>query len=200
MKNFRTSALLGTALAAVLVLAGCAAGAEPNASDSGSNPTAADPAAFNSADEMFASMMIPHHEQAVDMADMILGKNGIDDRVIELAQQIKAAQDPEIATMKGWLADWGIEYMDSGMGGMEGMDHGDGMMSNSDMDQLDNASGADASRLFLEQMIEHHEGAITMAQTEINNGENSAAVDLAAAIVAGQTTEVDTMRKILGSL
>ena len=149
---------------------------------------------------MFATGMIPHHEQAVEMADIVLAKDGIDERVIELAQQIKAAQDPEIETMKGWLTDWGVTYEDSGMGGMEGMDHGDGMMSESDMVQLDDANGLEASRLFLEQMIVHHEGAIMMAQLEIDNGDNPDAVDLADAIVRGQSTEVATMQDILGTL
>ena len=91
---------------------------------------------------MFAAMMIPHHQQAVEMSDIILAKKGIDPRVVDLATQIKAAQGPEIQTMKGWLEDWGIPYDDSmsDMGGMGGMDHGDGMMSDDDMAALDAAT------------------------------------------------------------
>ncbi|MGV8896328.1 MAG: DUF305 domain-containing protein [Rhodoglobus sp.] len=199
--KLRTIALISSALVSTLILAGCSA-ADPAPSPSSSSSEEAS-AVFNSADVMFASGMIPHHQQAIEMADVVLAKDGIDARVIELAQQIKAAQDPEITTMKGWLTEWGIEYDESameGMVGMEGMDHGDGLMSQSDMDALDRATGDDASRLFLEQMIVHHEGAIMMAELEIDNGNNPAAIELAEAIVSGQTTEVSTMNTLLGSL
>jgi uncharacterized protein (DUF305 family) len=199
--KIRTIALVCSALISTVVLAGC------TAPDSGTDlpaPSAANSVegseAFNSADAMFAMGMVPHHEQAVEMADVVLAKTGIDERVIMLAQQIKAAQDPEIEMMKGWLSDWGINYEDSGMGAMEGMDHGDAMMSQTDMDQLEQADGPQASRLFLEQMIVHHQGAITMSQFEIDNGKNPAAKDLAGAIVTGQTVEVATMTNILATL
>lgn len=198
--KFRTTALFSGAIAVALVLTGCSVSANQAGSNPDSNPSADASTGFNSADEMFATGMIPHHQQAVEMADTILGKDGIDDRVVELAQQIKAAQDPEIVTMKGWLSDWGTPYDDSGMGGMDGMDHGEGMMSQSDMDQLDQTNGPETSRLFLEQMIMHHEGAITMAQTEIDGGEYPDAVDLAGAIVQAQTEEIATMQQILDSL
>lgn len=201
MMKIRTIALFSSALISTLVLAGCAA---PDLGTAVPSPTSTSSvegtAAFNSADAMFATGMIPHHKQAVEMADVVLAKDGIDKQVITLAQQIKAAQDPEISTMKGWLKDWGITYDDSGMGGMAGMDHGDGMMSQSDMDQLDKANGLEASRLFLEQMIVHHTGAITMSQLEIDNGQYPAAVELAGAIVTGQSAEVATMKGILGTL
>ncbi len=202
MMKLRTTALISSALIGVLVLAGCSAVAETGSTvpSPTSTNSAAGSAAFNSADAMFATGMIPHHQQAVEMADVVLAKSGIDGRVITLAKQIKAAQDPEITTMKSWLADWGITYDGSGMVGMEGMDHGDGLMSQSDMDQLGKANGVEASRLFLEQMVRHHEGAITMAKAEINNGQNPAAMDLAGAIVTGQTTEVAAMKSILGTL
>lgn len=200
--KLRPIAFLSGALATMLVLAGCTNGADPLGTDPLPNlTTSADGStAFNSADEMFASGMIPHHQQAVEMADTILGKDGIDVRVMDLAWQIKAAQAPEIATMKGWLTGWGINYDDSNMDGMEGMDHGDGMMSQADMDQLVQATGVEASRLFLTQMIEHHQGALAMAQAEVGNGANPAAVDLAAAIVGAQTAEIATMQDILSTL
>ena len=202
--KIRTIALISGALVSALTLVGCSAAdsgtATPNPDTSASAEASA---AFNSADVMFASGMIPHHQQAVEMADVVLAKDDIDARVIELAEQIKEAQDPEITTMKGWLSQWGIEYDESaldGMVGMEGMDHGDGMMTQSDMDELDNATGDDASRLFLEQMIVHHEGAIMMAELEIANGANPAAIELAGAIISGQSAEVATMNELLGSI
>jgi uncharacterized protein (DUF305 family) len=150
------------------------------------------PADVNNADIMFTTMMIPHHEQAIEMADLILDKDGIDAEVLALAETIKAAQGPEIELMESWLDDWG-----TAMGEMGGM--GDGMMSDTDMEALEDATGDEASRLFLEQMIEHHEGAIDMAQTEVDNGENPDVVSLAESIIQSQTAEIATMEEILAS-
>lgn len=200
MMKLRTIALTSGALTATLFLAGCSTDASTNGANSGttSSPSAEESAAFNGADQMFASMMIPHHEQAVEMADLVLEKTGIDDRVVSLAQDIKAAQDPEIEVMKGWLSSWGVDYDSSEVSGMGDM--GDGMMSGSDMDQLEQADGSEASHLFLEQMIEHHEGAIVMAQVELDAGEYPAAIELAGAIISAQTAEIATMRAILDTL
>jgi len=197
--KLRTIALISSALTATLFLAGCSTDASTNGANSGStsSPSGEESASFNMADEMFATMMIPHHEQAVEMADLVLGKADVDDRVVELAEQIKAAQDPEIEVMKGWLTSWGIDYENSGMAGM-GQD--DGMMSDADMAELQQAEGSEASRLFLEQMIEHHEGAIVMAQIELDTGEYPAAIELAGAIISAQTDEIATMKAILDTL
>ena len=163
---------------------------------------------------MFSQHMIPHHQQAIEMSDMLLAKENIDERVVTLAEQIKAAQAPEIDTMRGWLEQWGVPEMPMSGSGMPG--HGGhgmgpdastmpgmpmaGMMSPADMAELQNAQGVDAARLFLEQMIRHHEGAITMARNEIDNGQYSATVDLARAISVDQQREIDLMKQILDSL
>ena len=143
--------------------------------------------------------MIPHHTQAIEMSDTLLAKQGIDPRVTDLANQIKAAQGPEIQQMQGWLTQWGTAPMPpmSGHGDMAGMS---GMMSEQDMTALKDAQGVDAAKLFLTQMISHHEGAITMAQTEIKDGQYPPAVELARAIVTAQQREIDTMNGILASL
>jgi uncharacterized protein (DUF305 family) len=152
--------------------------------------------------------MIPHHQQAIEMSDMLLGKQGIDPRVVSLANEIKAAQGPEIEQMQGWLTDWGVSTTTtspgSGMPGMPGHDMGDmsggGMMSEQDMAALRDAQGVEASRLFLTQMTEHHEGAIAMAQTEVDGGQFPPAMELARSIIASQQKEIDTMQQLLGSL
>ena len=171
------------------------------ASSASATPSAAPAAAHNQADVMFAHHMIAHHQQAIEMSDMILGKQGIDPRVVELATQIKAAQGPEVEQMQGWLNQWGAPTM-PGMSGMPGMDDmgGMGMMSDSDMDALKNADGVQAGKLFLTQMITHHQGAITMAQNEIKNGQSPDAIALANSISSSQQKEIDTMNQILGSL
>ena len=88
------------------------------------------------------------------------------------------------------------ESMSPGMGGMPGM----GMMSQADMDALKNAQGVEASKLYLTQMITHHQGAIDMAQNEAKNGQNQAVVELAKSIITSQQKEIDTMKSILSSL
>jgi uncharacterized protein (DUF305 family) len=140
--------------------------------------------------------MIPHHQQAVEMSEMLLAKDDIDPAVADLAQRIMDAQGPEIDTMSGWLEEWGV---DSSV--HEGMDHGDdGMMSEEDMAELEDATGSDASRLFLEQMIQHHEGAIDMAQDEVDDGQNPDAVALAQEIVDTQQAEIEEMQELLTAL
>ncbi len=179
---------------------------------------AADAGTHNDADVAFAQGMIPHHEQAIEMSDMLLGKQGVDPAVVSLADKIKGAQAPEIETMQGWLQQWGVPAAPAtsgadmpshnmpghdmsgggGMGDMPGMGGGGhGMMSDADMAALQNAQGADAGRLFLEQMIEHHEGAIVMAQQEIDNGQFPAALDMARSIVSSQQAEIDEMQTLL---
>lgn len=143
MKN-RAAATAAITLTALLALAGCASttssGGMDNMPGMGSSASASPSANVNNADMQFTMMMIPHHEQAVEMADMILAKDGIDERVLTLAEQIKAAQGPEIELMESWLDEWGTP-----MGDMGGMDHG-GMMSDTDMQALEDATGAEASR------------------------------------------------------
>lgn len=201
MKKNRTTALAAAPLALALLLAGCTdagttATSGMNDSDEtamSSTPSVEVQGEYNAADTMFASMMIPHHEQAVEMSDMLLAKDDVDERVAELAERIKAAQAPEIDQMEAWLDDWG---MPSGAE-MGDMRHGDGMMSEDDMAALESATGDDASRLFLEQMIQHHEGAIEMAEAEIADGINPDAVALAETIVETQAAEITEMRELL---
>lgn len=196
MLNARKTFTAGVALATALTLSGCAAGTQgvTNKGESSSSAPAT-AASFNDADIAFAQMMIPHHEQAVEMSDTLLSKDGIDEQVLNLATQIKDAQQPEIDQLNAWLSEW-----HAAESAMQGMDHGDGMMSADDMTALEDASGADASKLFLEQMIVHHEGAITMAQAQIDDGENADAVAMAEAIVATQSDEVSLMQDLLKGL
>jgi uncharacterized protein (DUF305 family) len=201
MTMWKRTTLIGAGALAVLALStGCSSsnGPEhPPVQPSSVSATAA-AEAHNDADVMFVQHMIPHHQQAVEMSDMVLGKQGIDPRVTELANQIKAAQGPEIQLMQGWLNQWGTPAMPPMSGhDMPGMS---GMMSNSDMTALTDAQGVDASKLFLTQMIAHHEGAITMAQNEIKDGQYEPAVAMAHAIVTTQQQEIDTMRGILATL
>jgi uncharacterized protein (DUF305 family) len=203
------------AVVALVIAAGCGdgdSGAEHStghASSASSSVTAAPSSQdHNDADVMFAQHMIPHHQQAIEMSDVILGKQNIDPRVTELARDIKDAQGPEIQRMQNWLGQWGNPTMppkaaNEGDGGHDGngmSGDGMGMMSQEQMTSLQSAEGVEASRSFLTGMITHHEGAIDMAQNEIGGGRFQPAVDLARAIVKTQQQEIDTMKGILETL
>ncbi|TQO22612.1 DUF305 family protein family protein [Paramicrobacterium agarici] len=125
------------------------------------------------------------------MSDMLLAKDGVDPEVVQLAQDIKEAQGPEIETMNSWLDAWGVNT------DMQ-MEHG--MMSDAAMAKLDAATGEEASALFLEQMIEHHEGAVSMAEDELDQGNNPDALALAQKIIDDQTAEIASMQDLLETL
>jgi len=158
-------------------------------------------AAHNDQDVAFATDMIPHHAQAVEMADLAADRAGSQD-VKDLAENISAAQGPEIEQMSAWLEAWGEEVPDTagGMEGMEGMEDMPGMMSSADMESLETASGAEFDEMFLSMMVEHHQGAIEMAQTEQSEGENPEAIDLAETIEETQTEEMSSMEDLLASV
>lgn len=147
-------------------------------------------------------MMIPHHRQAVEMAELAADRTD-DPEVLALAEEIRAAQGPEIETMTRFLQAWGAEVPSAGMsgmdGGMGGMDHGgmSGMMSPDQMTQLEAAEDAAFDRMFLEMMIAHHEGAVADAQRELAEGANPQVTALAQEIVDTQTAEIERMRRLL---
>ena len=180
--------LLAAVLAAsALLLAGCGS---PNTSDEG----------HDGADVTFAQQMIPHHEQAVEMSDLALEPaRGASADVTDLATRIRAAQKPEIEELTGFLEGWG-EDVPSGHGdpgGHGGAGHSmTGMMSEDQMDRLADSNGATFDRLWLEMMVEHHEGAVEMARTEIADGQDSRAKALA--IIDAQTAEITQMKGLLG--
>lgn len=190
-----------------LVAAGC--GGSSSGSDSGMDmgnksdttmamgsdaSTTMAPAAFNDADVAFAQGMIPHHKQAVMMADLAADRASSQE-VKDLAAQIKAAQDPEITKMTGWLKDWNQPTQ---MSGMDSMDM-TGMMSDTQMADLKAASGGEFDKMFLGMMIEHHNGAVEMANTEISDGKNPEAIALAKAIVKAQKAEIETMQALVAA-
>lgn len=158
---------------------------------------------FNDADVTFVEGMIPHHQQALEMTDLA-ETNAESDEVKDLAMQIAEAQRPEIETMQGWLEEWGGES-NGDMGDMEGegdsdMEMGGGMMSEDEMAELEAAEGAEFDEMFLTMMIEHHEGAVEMAETEIDEGQSSDAITLAEEIVESQEAEIEEMNGLLESV
>jgi uncharacterized protein (DUF305 family) len=192
----KTVKLVAPLVALGLALAAC------GGDDSGSGASSED---HNDQDVSFATEMIPHHAQAVQMSEIAV-ENAESQQVKDLAEDISAAQEPEIEQMSSWLEAWGEEVPDTGgdmagmdHGGMEGMEGMSGMMSSEEMDELESASGSAFDEMFLSMMIEHHEGAIEMAQTEQADGEYPEAIDLAETIEETQASEIETMEEILGS-
>lgn len=159
----------------------------PSATQSGTPATGT----HHDADVAFATRMIPHHAQAVAMADLVPNRAS-SQQVKDLGVQIKAAQDPEIAQMSGWLQGWGEPVP-----APTGMHHGDGMMSMDEMSRLESATGAAFDTMWLQLMVKHHEGAITMSRTELAEGSNADAKRLAQTIIDGQAREIATMTALL---
>ena len=152
----------------------------------------------NAQDVSFAQDMIGHHQQAVEMSTMALSQ-AASSKVKDLATRIKAAQDPEIQMMKGWLSSWD-EPETAGSGGMDHSGGGmTGMMTDAQMTQLRGASGAEFDRIFLTMMIEHHQGAVTMARTELDKGKYEPAKQLAQTIIDAQQKEITEMQALLAS-
>jgi uncharacterized protein (DUF305 family) len=212
--------LVGTALAVLTlgaVLAGCSG---TTTGDDMSSPittaSGAGQSDHNQADVTFAQQMIPHHRQALDMAELVSGRSS-NAKVTDLATRVQKAQDPEIQRMTGWLKTWGAAPAAPGMDmpgttsghsmpGMSGSSMpgtpGDapmpGMMSDADMAKLQAAKGAEFDRMWLRMMVQHHQGAIDMAKTELAQGADADAKALAQKIIDGQQAEITEMQALLG--
>ena len=204
MKRTRTTAALAAGILTLATLAGCTinigAGSDGHMDgghmdgQSMMDDDQGERGDLNMSDVMFAQMMIPHHEQAVEMAELAPAA-GASPQVQELAVEIAAAQGPEIRQMEAMLDRWGVGQM---------MDHSGhqmaGMVSDEDMERLRAATGTEFDRLFLELMIAHHEGAIDMTEDPLANGEDPELRALLEQIVQTQTAEIEQMRQMLAAL
>ena len=206
----RLTGLTGALLAGTLALAGCSgdSGHEgmsgmSESPSAGASATASDDttAQVDDADVALAQGMLPHHEQAVEMARLAADR-AADPRVQDLAARIEAAQAPEIKTLSGWLDAWGAEAT-----GSSGTDHGStghgdtgGMMTTEDMATLAGASGTEFDRMFLEMMTAHHSGAVQIAETEIAVGENPDAIAMAEDVRDTQNAEIAEVEQLLAEL
>ncbi len=190
-----TSVVLALALSAC---GGSSTATSPQAAASATTHAAGVALASNPADVTFAQGMIPHHEQAIEMADIALDPAiGAGDAIKQLATRIKTAQDPEVTTMKGWLTSWG-EPMMTDMSGDQ-MDAMGGMMSTAEMDALGALTGAEFDHQWATMMIAHHEGAIAMAQTVKATGSSADVRTLADAVVAVQQAEITELKALAGA-
>lgn len=199
MRTTARTTVFAALLAGALTLTACG-GDDPTVATGGSSTTTAGKAEFNEADVAFVSGMVPHHRQAVQMAEAILAEDP-SDPVRTLAEEIKAAQQPEIEQLNGILEAFGEEPSGGGHGAAHGdgsaaTEHG-GMTSDAEMQALTDASGLEAERTFLTLMIAHHRGAVEAAETEIADGEHEEARDLAAAVRDDQRAEIAEMEQLL---
>jgi uncharacterized protein (DUF305 family) len=201
----RAAAVVAAATAAV-VLAACGGADDSTAGHNGHNASSSPGAAasapakqgeHNVADVAFAHGMIPHHRQAVEMADLAETRAQSAD-VKALAAEIKKAQDPEIRTLSGWLTSWGEDVPKEGGGGDHAGHAMSGMMTDEEMAGLGKSSGKAFDTAFLDLMVKHHEGAVEMARTEQADGAYGPAKDLAGDIITSQTAEITRMKGLLG--
>jgi len=197
----RKHTLLVAAMAAILALIGC--GSDEPQNDIRTAPNGDE---FSDADVAFATDMIQHHAQALQMVDMTVGRT-LDPEVQQLTDDIRAAQGPEIELMAGWLTDWDMPVpenvrVDANAGGHRDMEMDSdmpGMMTEEQMNELEAAQGDVFRDMWLEMMIMHHQGAVEMAETEQSEGTFGAAIDLAESIETSQRDEIDVMEQLIDS-
>jgi len=205
----RTHARARRATAAALFLTLTSAGLAGCGGDdaSGGTPaaehTAANGDVYNDADVEFATEMIPHHADALVMVDMTQGRR-LSPEFARLTEDIREAQAPEIELMADWLTDWGEEvpetsrdHVNSHMGDGD-MGMGDGMgMDPDDLAELRDSGANMFETMWMQMMIEHHEGAIEMAETEQADGLFPDAIALAESIETSQTAEIELMEELI---
>lgn len=150
---------------------------------------------YNFQDVYFSQHMIEHHGQAVEMAEMLLA-NTKNPEMKKLATAIHGAQSPEIEMMTGWLKSWG-QSTENAAHSHDPNAPSAGMMTDEDMEKLHAAKGKEFDKLFLKQMIFHHEGAVNQSNKELKNGKYGPAKKLATAIIKAQTKEIKLMKELM---
>jgi uncharacterized protein (DUF305 family) len=202
MRTQAITSMIAAATTAGGLLAGCGTATSTSPATTpppASSATGTGAQQHNQADIAFLQAMIPHHAQAIAMAQLAPSRAAAS-KVKTLASRIQAEQNPEIQQMSGLLRSWGapVPATTEGMTGMQ-PEHPQmpGMMSNAQMQQLTASTGAGFDRMFLQMMISHHRGAVTMSQTELAQGRNPTARQLARQIITGQQAEISEMQTLL---
>lgn len=147
-------------------------------------------ATYTGADVMFLQMMIPHHQQAVDISNLAL-KTSKDPELLALAKTIRDAQSAEIIQMEAWHKD---ANTNPGMGHtMDGMG---GMLDDTELSALAAATGKNFDLLWLKGMIGHHDGAIHMT-TMIRDVSNPDIKTFGENVVKDQSAQIVQMKEML---
>jgi len=188
----RIAAVFAVPLTATM-LSGC--GGSPDRHGAPSSTDRSSGQADHNADDIaFARTMIPRHQQAVQMAQMV-PTNTTNPRVIALADRIITTQAPGIQAFRTFLMQWqDVQGHDA-----QGTDStGVGVVDQATVDKLQSLTGPGFDRLWLTSMIDHHRGAIAMAQDEVAHGRNADVIYLARSIIATEQPEIDEMKQMLG--
>jgi uncharacterized protein (DUF305 family) len=204
MRRLAAAAL--ATLVVTLPLAGCG--------DDDGTGGAADPVKvpasedFNGTDVTFATDMIPHHAQALSLVDLTLGRD-VSPELLSLSEQVRDTRSAEIEQMADWLEEWGQPVPETSRDHLNAEGHGDddgtdahhdlpGMLDEDRVQELADAGGAEFERTWVEMMIEHHEGAVEIAETEIAEGEHPDATAMAESILETQRAEIEQLESMLG--
>jgi uncharacterized protein (DUF305 family) len=183
-----------------LVLAACGQDDDPTIEAPADEQSADDPAAegdaavegeHNEADVEFVQGMIPHHEGAIEMAELVEDRTERQE-LVDLADEIIEVQDEEIAQLRGMLDRMGADEMamDDDMDDM-------GMMDDAEMEELRALEGDEFDRRFMGAMIVHHEGAIDMAERVLAEGQDAEVAEVAQDVITAQEAEIEQMERWL---
>ncbi|MDV3124460.1 DUF305 domain-containing protein [Mycobacterium sp. 21AC1] len=184
-----------TAMVLLMSCSGAKPDAQPSASASETPAITGEPPGSNGSDVSFATNMLQHHQQSIDLSALVPDRSANAD-VVALAQSITAARRPEIETMKVLLVQW-KESPDTGNG--ESNDPAQGMIDAATVAQLKTMSGQDFDVLWLQSMIAHAQGAVATAKVEGTNGDNVDAIALANRTVKEQQAEIAQLQQILAA-
>jgi uncharacterized protein (DUF305 family) len=153
----------------------------------------------------FASDMWDHHQQAIQMALLVLGHEDVSSPVRTLALEMLNDQQRESGQLMQFLADRGVELpadpdrtVMAWMGEPLPRAQMPGLASQAELTALTNAQGADFERMFLDLMIKHHQGGVHMAEAAQQLAESQQVRDLAARMVVTQQREITEMQQLLG--
>ena len=189
----RTIAVM--AAASLIVLPGCAAdGSDGGSAVAPSSAIVDRNLPYNDEDLHFAQSLAPHHDQAIEMSTLLLDKARVDPDVRVIAKRIKAVHQTQLDTINAWQWAQDRSAHDSDQDGTAHHGGEDGLLTEDQMEALDLAPGPEAEVLFLDGMIQHHEGALAMAEGEARTGQNVDAVSLAQAVIANHSTEIAALR------
>ncbi|WCZ35168.1 MULTISPECIES: DUF305 domain-containing protein [Corynebacterium] len=186
---------IAVAVIAALALTLTFAGPSLRAAFTPETSTSADgQAGYNGTDVHFLGMMVPHHQQAIDMSDVLLGSDVDDAKVRDLAQRIKDGQERENEQMRAWADEWGIE---------KDMEHhsthiANGMFHPEQLEQFEALRGDELRTAFLEMMHFHHNHVIKMTQDEVDRGGYEPLREMAKEMIEVQTAEMGEMEELLG--
>jgi uncharacterized protein (DUF305 family) len=184
------------ALATAVVVSSCSKTEDHSQHPTATSTSSATVAVHNADDVMFAQMMIPHHQQAVELA-ALAPEHSTNQALLTLAATISAEQQPEINAMKALLLQWDVDPNAMGDHGGHGAGM-QGMVDDATMGKLRSLNGPEFDTLWLQAMIGHHQGAIEMAKTEVAKGQSVDMIAMAKTMVTAQQAEINQMKQMLG--